>query len=139
MDIVRVGDTLGGQRVTAIDLRGIAFASGARLDLPDGYTATPPPRAQGDRTVLFRLSDLRRLFGFSRSARPQAEAASTTTPTATTVSATASPANTASAADTRPAPLRTADSRGFPVGTNPVPDSSGATPEPYPYPYAPPR
>ncbi len=128
---VRVGDTLGGQRVAAIDLRGLAFASGVRLELPNGYAATPQPRTHGDRAVLFRLSDLRRLFGFSRAMRSQVAAAA---------EATASPVPTAAAAtDQRPAPLRTADSRGFAVGTNPSPDSGDATPQPYPYPYAPPR
>jgi hypothetical protein len=132
MDIVRVGDTLGGQRVAAIDLRGIAFTSGARLDLPDGQALKPqPPRQQNDRTVLFRLSDLQRLFGTRQTTQPQPDGS----PTAAATTAQPSAAVT----DEPPAPLRTADARGFAVGTNPVPDSGSATPEPYPYPYAPPR
>ncbi len=128
MDIVRVGDTLGDHRVTKIDLRGIVFSDGTRLDLPDAYEATPPPRprrgASGER---ISLEALRRLL-----APPEPRAA------APGASAQATPQPAPTATYPTPGPLPTVNMQGLPVGVNPTPNPDNPTPYPYPYPYAPP-
>lgn len=134
MDIVRVGDRLGDRRIGRIDLRGIAFSDGSRLDLPGVFIATPAPRKSGS-TVTIKLADLRRLL-----LRPSAQ-----TPPASPQNTVLSPTAPVSVATPlaptypTPGPLPTIDPRGIPVGTNPTPDANGPTPYPNPYPYAPPR
>jgi hypothetical protein len=128
MDIVRVGDSLGDERVATIDLRGIAFADGTRLDLPDGYAATPAPAHAAPSAITLRLNDLRKLLAALRRA-------ATTAPEA----APSPVAPSAAPSYPTPAPLATVDARGIPVGVNPTSDPNAPTPFPYPYPYAPRR
>ncbi|MBC5800199.1 MAG: hypothetical protein GIX03_07915 [Candidatus Eremiobacteraeota bacterium] len=129
MDIARVGDTLGERRIAKIDLRGIAFADGTRLDLPETalssaqQPATGAPHPPAARALT--IDDLRRLLV---PAHPQA-----TVPNEPTAPAPAPSSNYPT-----PAPLPTIDQRGLPVGVNPTPDPNAPTAYPYPYPYAPP-
>lgn len=132
MDIVRIGDRLGDRRVAEIDIRGIAFSDGTRLDLPGAFVATPRPETTGT-AVTIKLDDLRRLLSKPISpARPLAPAA--LPPNGAPVAATPF----ATGIFPSPGPLPTIDARGIPVGTNPTPDVNGPTPFPNPYPYAPP-
>ncbi len=131
MDIVRVGDALGDRRIAKIDLRGIAFGDGTRLDLPETQMSpvpltagTPAPRAATPRTLT--LEDLRRLLA----TRTKAEAQPSALP--------ASLSSPSAASDPSPGPLPTIDTRGLPVGVNPTSNPEAPTPFPYPYPYAPP-
>jgi hypothetical protein len=128
MDIVRVGDTLGDQRIVRIDLRGISFSDGSRLDLPDAYAATPPPARASDSAITLRLAEIRRLL-----APKQAQVAPAATPPAGV------PSPSPSATYPTPGPLPTVNAQGIPVGVNPTFDPTAPTPYPYPYPYAPPR
>lgn len=131
MDIVRVGDRLGERRIAAIDLRGIAFADGTRLDLPGSFVATLAPRTQGG-AVTIKLADLRKLL-FAKAGAPLAPPAKEASPPLPPV------ATPASITYPTAGPLPTIDPRGIPVGTNPTPDANGPTPFPIPYPYAPPH
>jgi len=134
MDIVRIGDRLGDRRIGAIDLRGIGFTDGSRLDLPGAFVAAPSvPKAASSVTI--KLEDLRRLILAPGAASPPLAPGAGTRPT-TPVAATTPPA-TPSGFPT-PGPLPTVDARGIPVGTNPTPNANGPTPYPNPYPYAPP-
>jgi hypothetical protein len=128
MDIVRVGDTLGEERVAKIDLRGLTFGDGTRLDLPESFNATPAP-APIAISLGRRFDELRKLL-LTR----KAETAPAPVPAVTS-----SPSGSATAAYPTPGPLPTVNANGIPVGTNPTPDLSGPTPYPYPYPYAPRR
>jgi hypothetical protein len=121
MQIVRIGDVVGGRNVVAIDLRGVALADGTRLDLPGSARREPPPAA---------APPARR----TPSPHPNAQ----DVPDATR-SPRSPPSESPPPLAATPAPLRTPDSRGLPPGVNPTPDAFGATPLPYPYPYAPPR
>jgi hypothetical protein len=137
MDIVRVGDSLGERRVAKIDLRGIAFADGTRLDLPDAYVPPPEPaRHRAANEDRISLAVLRRLLLPSH-AQPLPDGRSDGNTPNPQMQAT--PLQTASAsAFPTPAPLPTIDMRGLPVGVNPTADPNGPTPYPNPYPYAPP-
>jgi hypothetical protein len=123
MDIVRVGDSLGDRRIVAIDLDGIAFSDGSRLDLVGSYEATPAPPARTN-SIDLRIEQLRKLFernyavGSARVAatQPPSEAPQTEAPVT-------------------PAPLRTTDTTGLAPGSNPTPDLNDPTAYPYPYPY----
>jgi hypothetical protein len=121
MQIVRVGDVVGGRNVSAIDLQGIAFTDGTRLDLPGAArdaSGTPVP------------------------ARPPARALTpppAPVPSKTIAPKTASPSPAPDVAYPTPGPLPTADRRGLAPGVNPTPDAFGPTPFAYPYPYAPPH
>jgi hypothetical protein len=128
MDIVRLGDTLGEERVVKIDLRGLTFADGSRLDLPDSFTTAPPPPPIA-LSLSQRIDEIRKLL-----LRRQAASTAATLPANSPF-----PNVSATASYPTPGPLETVDSRGIPVGTNPTPDTSGPTPYPYPYPYAPAR
>ena len=124
-DIVRVGDLLGDRRVSKIDLEGIAFADGTRLDLAtNDVPASEPvrPRASDIRIPLERLREL-----FARRS-------TTASPATATPARTPAPTVTPVAAAT-PAPLRTVDAAGIAPGTNPTPDLRDPTAFPYPYPY----
>ncbi len=134
MQIVRVGDVLGNERVVTIDLRGVSFASGARLDLPETYQAPPRPERQSAPRFALPFDLLRRLV-----APHPAQAAATASPIIPT--AAPSPNSTPGSASASPSPSRLpmADTRGLTVGTNPTADPNAPTPFPYPYPYAPPR
>lgn len=128
MDIVRVGDVLGDRRIAAIDLHGIAFADGSRLDLPDGFARAP---ARHSSAITLSIDDLRRLLAPAAPvASPSANGAPTSAPSV--VSSPATPA-----LQTSPAPLPTVDRSGLHPGENPTPDVVDPTPYPNPYPYAP--
>jgi hypothetical protein len=129
MDIVAVGDALAGERVAHIDLRGVSFTNGDRLELPD-VEHTPPPAVASGNTIFVRLADLRRLLT-AKQATPLPSSPVQPNGAAITTNAT----QTATPAVHGPRPLRTADSRGLTVGTNPSPDPSDVTAQPY----APPR
>jgi len=132
MDIVRVGDRLGDRRVAKIDIRGIVFSDGTRLDLPGAFVPTPPPAAAGS-AITIKLDDLRRLL------KPNLQQSLSAPPHRH--SAGAAPAAVAPASTEifpTPGSLPTIDARGIPAGTNPTPNASGPTPYPNPYPYAPP-
>jgi len=131
MDIVRVGDRLGDRRIAKIDLRGLAFSDGSRLDLPGNFDATPAPRVASN-VVTLKIDDLRKLILGTRSLSPLAPPAA---PPAQTL-ATSTPAPTGTFPS--PGPLPTVNQRGIPVGTNPTFDPHAPTPYPEPYPYAPP-
>ncbi len=132
MDIVRIGDRLGDRRIALIDIRGIAFSDGTRLDLPGAFVATPRPLAAGT-AVTIKLDDLRRLL---LKASPQSPPLAPGAGAGTTVPPAATPAPTGTFPS--PGPLPTIDPRGIPVGTNPTSNPNGPTPYPNPYPYAPP-
>jgi hypothetical protein len=130
MDIVRIGDTLGEERVVNIDLRGLTFADGTRLDLPDSFNATPPP-APIALSLADRIAELRKLIVHLKAQPASAQPVP---------AASAQPSSlAASPAYPSPAPLETVDPHGIPAGTNPTPDANGPTPYPYPFPYAPRR
>ena len=127
MDIVRIGDTLGDRRVADIDLRGIVFADGSRLDLPETYLATPAPVSGPSAQRGLTIRDLRKLL----IAPPQAGTAQ--------VSGEQTPQAVQSNGYPTPGPLPTVNMQGLPVGVNPTPNPYNPTAFPYPYPYAPPR
>lgn len=130
MDIVRVGDTLGERRIAKIDLRGIAFADGTRLDLPETAPSSPQqPAKSGPRPTAARAITIENLRRLLIPTRTQPAATSNVPQTAPRPSAVIYPT---------PAPLPTIDQRGLPVGVNPTPDPNAPTAYPYPYPYAPP-
>jgi len=135
MQIVRIGDVVGGRNVSAIDLQGIAFSDGTRLNLPAG----PTRENQGGS---YRA--------FLRPRAPHAPASTSTLPTSPRVRAAsllpasplpglASPSPAPELLYSTPAPLRTADARGLAPGVNPTPDLFDPTPFSYPYPYPPPH
>jgi hypothetical protein len=111
LTIVRAGDSVEGLRVRSIDLRGLEFADGTRLDLPERATPTRAPRAPGVQRS--RATD----------APP------------VTADATVAPAPAASEAT--PAPLPTPKPGAYPLGSRPTSDPAAPTALPYPYPYAP--
>jgi len=130
MDIVRVGDTLGERRVTKIDLRGIGFNDDSRLDLPDGYAATPVPARASGRLITLGLDDLRRLLQPRQALGvPGSHPADTATP---------APGPAPSESYPTAGPLPTVNTQGLAPGANPTPNAAGPTPFPEPYPYAPP-
>jgi hypothetical protein len=124
MDIVRVGDSLGDRRIAEIDLEGIAFTDGSRLDLVASYEATPAPPPVRRDAIDLRIDQLRKLF-----ARNYAGAAAQVPATLPPIEA------PQTEAPVTPAPLRTTDTTGLAPGTNPTPDLSDPTAYPYPYPY----
>jgi hypothetical protein len=126
MDIVRVGDTLGEQRVVKIDLNGLTFADGSRLELPGAAGVAPPPAAQPV-SVAQRLDQIRVLL-------THLDARIMQSPAPPPVSV---PLPSSTPGFPSPAPLATVDSRGIPVGVNPTSDPNAPTPYPDPYPYAP--
>jgi hypothetical protein len=126
MDIVRVGDTLGELRVVKIDLSGLTFADGSRLELPGAAAVSAPPTPQPV-SVAERLDQIRVLL-----TKLDARSERNTAPRAT-----AAPAPSETPGFPSPAPLATVDARGIPVGVNPTSDPSAPTPYPDPYPYAP--
>jgi hypothetical protein len=132
LQIVRVGDVVAGRNVARIDLRGLAFADGTRVDLPDATpssaTAATPQPATGRRRDASRTNASRALSG----AMPGVSPAAPAPPILPAPGPSASPETYPT-----PAPLRTADSRGLAPGVNPTPDTTGPTAFPYPYPYAP--
>jgi hypothetical protein len=124
MDIVRVGDSLGDRRIAAIDLEGIAFTDGSRLDLVASYEATPAPPPVRKNAIDLRIDQLRKLF-----ARTSPGSAAQVAPTQPPIEA------PQTEAPVTPAPLRTTDTTGLAPGSNPTPDLSDPTAYPYPYPY----
>jgi len=133
MQLVRIGDVVGGRNVSAIDLQGVAFADGTRLDLA-------PAPAHEDAPDLFRARPRARAARMVRAHRTSAAppgAASTIPASPRTETATPSPAP--ELLYPTPGPLRTADARGLAPGVNPTPDFFDPTPFAYPYPYAPPH
>jgi hypothetical protein len=110
MTIVRPGDVVSGLRVRLIDLRGIVFDDGTRLELPDRSTssdAAATPASAAPRPHTSQASPL-------PSALPSA-----------------------SPADPTPGPLPTPKSGSYPLGVRPSSDPAAPTAFPYPYPYAP--
>jgi hypothetical protein len=128
MDIVRTGDVLEGERVVKIDLRGVTFGDGSRLDLPQSFSVTPAP-APAAISLAHQIEEVRKLLVSRKT---------TSTPTPASAGPVASSVPATPSYPT-PAALPTADTRGIPVGTNPSPDVSGPTPYPDPYPYSPTR
>ena len=110
MTIVRPGDVVSGLRVRLIDLRGVEFDDGTRLDLPDRANPTTAPQRSP----------------------PHARSTPLTPPSAE-VSATPAPL----AAFPSPGPLPTPKSGAYPLGSRPTSDPAAPTAFPYPYPYAP--
>ncbi len=126
LEIVRVADAVGSRRVAAIDLRGITFTDGTRLDLSDALTqALVPRRPQGYKrtdTLTREFQRLRQLLLSRGTAQaPSPPAAGQPSP----------------AVVVTPGPLRTVDANGLPVGTTPTPDADSPTAFPVPYPYPP--
>jgi hypothetical protein len=126
LDIVRVSDMVGGRRVAAIDLRGLAFTDGTRLDLSDAFSPVPVRRRlhvpNRTDTLMREFQRLRRLLLSRGTASAAAPAAASQPPSAVIVT---------------PGPLRTVDPSGLPVGTTPTPDANSPTAYPVPYPYPP--
>jgi len=111
--VVRAGDVLGGRYVRAIDLRGITFADGSRLSLPERYQV---PAEIGRHPGVGRRDALR--------ANARASALPGATPAA---------APLASAPPATPGPLPTIKPGAFPLGTAPTSDPAAPTAFPYPY------
>ncbi len=130
LQLVRVGDSVAGRRVLAIDLRGLALSDGTRLDLVESYLATPAPRAKRESRIDAAIAEIKRLRAEVEARRGARDGAPVTA-----AGATMTTGGTVSA--TTPGPLPTVDMRGLPVGVNPTPDAAGPTAFPYPYPYAP--
>ncbi|MGP6159191.1 MAG: hypothetical protein ACLPYS_17070 [Vulcanimicrobiaceae bacterium] len=126
MDIVRVGDLLGGRRVRRIDLQSIELNDGSRLELPGMFAAPPAapnpslPAGIPGRTVRKQVVEQQ-----SASAAPSA------------VPSPPPPQPTPRPGYPSPGPLPTVNRNGIPVGVNPTPDLNAATAYPYPYPYPP--
>ena len=116
MTIVRPGDAVEGLRVRLIDLRGVVFDDGTRLELAERSGAPEPARAP---------------------LRPARGTAATEAP------ATATPAERSAAGsgpvndDPTPGPLPTPKPGSYPLGARPTSDPAAPTAFPYPYPYAP--
>ncbi len=126
LEIVRISDPVGGRRVATIDLRGLSFTDGTRLDLPGAFTPTPAPHRLADSNRSAYLTKefqrlrkllLSRMNAAAKVPRVAGQASSDTTVT--------------------PGPLRTVDPNGRPVGTTPTPDADAPTAFPVPYPYPP--
>ncbi len=132
MQIVRIGDVVGGRNIASIDLQGISFTDGTRLDLPAASTAlvqATPPRPARAETITLKLEDVRRLL--------RSSGVTNSPPAPISSSIPASPPSEPSYPS--PAPLQSADAHGLPPGVNPTPNGIGPTPYPYAYPYAPSR
>jgi hypothetical protein len=110
MTIVRPGDVVSGLRVRLIDLRGVEFDDGTRLDLPDRASPTIAPQPAPPHAGSTPLS------------LPSAEASDTPAPAAGYPS---------------PGPLPTPKPGAYPLGSRPTSDPAAPTALPYPYPYAP--
>jgi hypothetical protein len=128
LTIVRIADTVAGKRVAAIDLRGLRFSDGTRLDLtgPSMREPTPGPAKESKRPdALAREFRRLRQLVLSRSI--------------TSATGIPPPAVSARSSDgvVTPGPLRTVDPRGIAVGATPTPDADGPTAFPIPYPYPP--
>lgn len=128
MDIVRVGDLLGGRRVNRIYLQGVSLSDGTRLALPGMFVPTPPPEMPAPAKTGAPVADLRKTLAEQQAAgkAPATDAAPQATPTP-------------SPGFPSPAPRPTVNQNGIPVGVNPTSDPNAPTPYPYPYPYAPQR
>ena len=124
MDIVRVGDSLGDRRVVKIDIEGIAFDDGTRLDLAAGYDGTPAPVARKNGSVTVSLDQLRKLL---RSVPATAVSTPVPPPAPPTAEPSLAPAQS----------LPTADVTGLIPGQNPTSNPGAPTAFPYPYPYPP--
>jgi hypothetical protein len=119
LEIVRVGDVVENRRVASIDMNGVAFDDGTRLDLgPAEHERSSPAPAPRRRTAA------------TRQRPPHVR---TTAPAPIVAPAVAMP----SPLVFTPIPLRTVDPRGLAPGTNPTPDALDPTAFPYPYPYPP--
>ncbi len=127
LTIVRISDTVGGRRVVAIDLLGIRFSDGTRLDLSGTSMPSAPALAKESKRPDALMLELRRIRQL---------VLSRTTTNATAVSP---PAESQRSPDglVTPGPLRTVDPRGIAVGTTPTPDADARTAFPIPYPYQP--
>ena len=120
LEIVRVGDVVENRRVASIDVNGVAFEDGTRLDLGAAeHERSSPAPAPRRRTAATRQ-------------RPPPHDRSTA-PAPVVAPAVAMP----SPLVVTPFPLRTVDPRGLAPGTNPTPDALDPTAFPYPYPYPP--
>jgi hypothetical protein len=126
LDIVRVSDTVGGRRVGTIDLRGVTFTDGTRLDLSGAFTPGPvphrPERSNQTDTMTREFQRLRQLLLSRSSAGAARPATASQRPSESVVT---------------PGPLRTVDPNGLPIGTTPTPDADSPTAFPVPYPYPP--
>jgi hypothetical protein len=127
VSLVRVGDAVDGRRIVLIDVRGIAFSDGSRLDLAEKYLATPAPRATPRSRIDAVARELARL-------RATIERRATEVPSSKSTAPVATPRRPP---EPTAWPLPTADARGRPVGVNPTPDAADPTAFPYPYPYPP--
>ena len=115
LDIVRVGDRLGTRTIVRIELRGIVFDDGSRLDLSGGYRATPPPAPATPHPLT--LEDVRSLL---------------VPPVQSTASAAAGTTSAPSPGYPTPGPLPTIDGRGHAPDANPTADVQDPTPYPVP-------
>jgi hypothetical protein len=135
MQIVRIGDVVGGRNVSAIDLQGILFADGTRLDL----APAPARESSSDRLRARPHARRQRMDGELRASPIAASPGVASTSPASPRGAAASPSPAPELLYPTPGPLRTADARGLAPGVNPTPDFFDPTPFAYPYPYAPPH
>lgn len=126
MQIVRIGDIVGGRNVSAIDLQGVVFADGTRLNLPAAPPLAVPLPPVGHVTRSRAARAAARHLPPPRSSTPSPAAVASPSPAPELLYAT-------------PAPLRTVDARGLAPGVNPTPDLFDPTPFSYPYPYPPPH
>ncbi len=128
LTIVRISDTIAGKRVAGIDLRGLRFSDGTRLDLVGSSMRAPEPalakEAKRPDALMREFQRLRQLV-LSRS-----------TTNLTEIPPSAASQRSSDSVVT-PGPLRTVDPRGIAVGATPIPDTGAPTAFPIPYPYAP--
>ena len=128
LNIVRLSDMVAGKRVAAIDLRGLQFSDGTRLDLTGASIRAPAPglskESKRPDALMREFQRLRQLV-LSRS-----------TTNATEIPPSAESQRPPESVVT-PGPLRTVDPRGISVGATPTPDAEGPTAFPIPYPYPP--
>ncbi len=128
LTIVRISDTVAGKLVTAIDLRGLRFSDGTRLDLIGASVRAPSPGLSREPTrpdALMREFQRLRKLVLSRSI--------------TNATGISPPAGSQRSSDSvvTPGPLRTVDPRGIAIGATPTPDADDPTAFPIPYPYPP--
>jgi hypothetical protein len=133
MLVVRGGDAIDGKRVRSVDLRGLTFDDGTRLELPERAAAAPSAgaRSGGRAERRERRSKPHPAGGSSH------ERSSPATAPASTAGPAAPAAFESPPAEPTPGGLPTIKPGPYPAGGRPTSDPAAPTAMPYPYPYPP--